>query len=124
MANKIDYGKLFKYVMDAYEGKKPKGKDFYHKVYLCYGMLCQVQDLQEFCLFIKENTNLEYQSEKRQVEKPVYNKELKKYENKIVSQNYYYNVSLKFKDGFSSVAEIKKICRRTYPQEMEEENNG
>ena len=40
----------------------PKDKNFYHKVYLCYGMLCQVQDLQEFCLFIKENTTLEYES--------------------------------------------------------------
>ena len=118
MANRIDYLAIFKELLDVFEGRKAKKQDFYDKVYLIAGILDQVSALQEFCLFIKENTKLEYESSKKLAERKQKNADG---EIVIVMKEVpdYKNVVLKFNDGCNAVPIIKEICRRNYPQEWE-----
>ena len=118
MVNKIDYLAIFKELLDVFEGRKPKKQDFYNKAYLIAGILDQVSALQEFCLFIKENTRLEYESGKKLAER-----KQKNADGEIVSVMKqvpdYKNVVLKFNDDCNAVSIIKEIYHRNYPQEWE-----
>lgn len=121
---RINYAKVFKDLLDYYEGKKPKPKDYADKIYLVYGALSQVEELKRFQLCIKYNSHLTFKSEKREREKWVSKKvgdEIIKVRQKSLD-NYYTKVSLKFDDGFNIVDMIKEIYKKPFLEELDDED--
>ena len=114
---KVNYMKIFKTVLDMFEGRKPKDKNFYDRIYVIFGLISQFEELKDFQFYIKTDTKLSYEKEMVEIER------LKKNEDgeEIVVKKlvpYYKNVVLKFTDGTGSVPMIKNIYKKEFLEEV------